>query len=134
MHLFLVTTGSMEPAIPTGSLIYTEKTYDPRIGDLVIFSLNNEVIAHRIVNKFQISGETYFSTKGDANLLTDLELIHESYIYGKISAIMPTIGTLAMLSKAPGALTLSIAMYSIFIFIGHLLWAYGYQKKILTIS
>ncbi|MDO8269216.1 MAG: signal peptidase I [Candidatus Levybacteria bacterium] len=103
---FVVTTGSMEPVIPTGSVIYAvkEKRYLP--GDIITFNINKEAITHRIVKKLIVGGETYFATKGDANSKTDLDLIHATDIYGKTETIVPVVGRAVLFYKTPAGLFL----------------------------
>lgn len=103
---FVVSTGSMEPVIPTGSLIYAvkEKRYLP--GDIVTFNINKEAVTHRIVEKLILGGETYFATKGDANSKTDLDLIHATAIYGKIETVVPLVGRAVLFYKNPVGLFL----------------------------
>ncbi len=88
---FVVTSGSMEPAVPTGSIIYTvgEKVY--KKGDVIAFSSNKESISHRIVGTAQLGPQVYFSTKGDANTLQDGDLVLPQNVYGKIILIVSPI-------------------------------------------
>jgi signal peptidase len=68
----IVRSGSMSPAIPTGSIVfYTKKDASKvKVGDVIVFSrpgVPNEKVTHRV---FKIgTGPTgkYFVTKGDAN-------------------------------------------------------------------
>ena len=85
---FIVTSGSMEPAVPTGSIIYTvgKKVYEK--GDVIAFSSNNESISHRIVGLSKLGPQIYFSTKGDANTLQDGDLVLPQSVYGKIVFVL----------------------------------------------
>lgn len=73
-----VATGSMEPTIPTNSLIIVRKT-DPaavQVGDVICFySLDPKILGkpntHRVVEIQQKDGELSFITKGDASSLED---------------------------------------------------------------
>lgn len=99
---FVVVSGSMEPVIPTGSIILAARRNSYRIGDIVTFSQNGrEYIAHRIVNKIAIGRDTYFSTKGDSNTNSDLDLVHESVVYGKIMTVVPILGDIVIFYKTP---------------------------------
>lgn len=89
--LFRVMTGSMEPTIPTDSLIAVKKT-DPaklKVGDVISFysrdpSLMGEVNTHRIVAIEQQDGRYYFATKGDANNVEDQYATVEDDVIGKV--------------------------------------------------
>ena len=75
-QIYTVISGSMEPAIPTGSLVYVRNTAPSGIekGDVIAFygSLENgSIITHRVVSNNSVSGE--FVTKGDANAKEDME-------------------------------------------------------------
>lgn len=61
----VVLTGSMEPTIKTGSVLYYKKVpqEELKVGDPITFKINNQVVSHRINNI--INGE--YETKGDAN-------------------------------------------------------------------
>lgn len=103
---YVIVSGSMEPFIPTGSLIYTIKKNEYSIGDVVTFVAGNEFITHRIVKELVIGRERYFSTKGDANGFTDFDLVHEESIIGSITTILPSVGKIVEFYKTPQGLLL----------------------------
>jgi signal peptidase I len=98
---FVVVSGSMEPAIPTGSIIYTLKKPQYHVGDIIAFIHNNQTISHRVVGLRKIGSDTYFSTKGDANKGGDEDLVPLQNIYGKATTMVPLIGRIIMLYKNP---------------------------------
>lgn len=113
---FVVVSGSMEPVIPTGSIILAERENSYRIGDIVTFSQNGrEYIAHRIVNKIAIGRDTYFSTKGDSNTHADMDLVHESVVYGKILTIVPILGDIVIFYKTPYGMILGSILIFMFL-------------------
>ena len=68
----IVRSGSMEPTIPTGSIVfYTKKDASKvAVGDIIVFSrpgVPNEKVTHRVVKIGKGSTGRYFITKGDAN-------------------------------------------------------------------
>lgn len=94
-----VLTGSMEPEIPTNSIILIRKSNpsDVRVGDVISFysadpALRGSVNTHRVIEIEQENQRTVFVTKGDANMIkdeyppTDLDLIGivigTSYYFG----------------------------------------------------
>lgn len=105
---FIVTTGSMEPAIPTGSLIYTVKENAYTKGDIVTYLADKGNIAHRIENFVNLSGMTYLSTKGDANITNDVDLVSERFVYGKTVLIIPFLGGVINFFKTPLGFCLGI--------------------------
>ena len=70
--IYNVVSGSMEPAIPIGSIIYV-KEIDPadvNKGDVIVFNSGDSVVMHRVKENDVINGT--FTTKGDANDGEDL--------------------------------------------------------------
>ncbi|KZN23117.1 hypothetical protein A4G99_16600 [Haladaptatus sp. R4] len=59
---YSVLSGSMEPTIHTGSLVYTKDTGDYTTGDIITFVVAGDTVTHRIVDKtpegFITKGET----------------------------------------------------------------------------
>lgn len=93
LNSFVVTTSSMSPVIPQGSLIYTIKMPNYKNGDVVTFTDSIGKVTHRIKETISISGVTYYKMQGDANHASDSELIPITNIYGKAAAVIPFIGT-----------------------------------------
>ena len=61
---YVVYSGSMEPKIPTGAVVFTkEGAYSLETGDIITFHNEDTVVTHRVVKK----EEGTFITKGDAN-------------------------------------------------------------------
>lgn len=122
-QVFGVLTGSMEPAYPTGSLVYV-KSVEPstlRVNDVITFSLSPNVIAtHRIVEVVEENGVTKYRTKGDANAVVDASLVGAGNIIGKVVFSVPYMGDIAnYIQNPPGtyvAIAVSVAMIA-FVFI-----------------
>lgn len=77
----VVISGSMEPVLKVGGILYYEKTdvneFDE--GDILVYTTKDHVISHRIVN----ITDNGFITKGDVNNSVDGELVNENQILGK---------------------------------------------------
>lgn len=88
----VVLSGSMEPTIPTGSLVFVNlKKRDPKVGDVISYrrSDNDEItVTHRIVGT---AGDG-FITKGDANAENDFVTVYPDRIDGTVKAHIPWIG------------------------------------------
>ncbi len=88
----VVLSGSMEPSIKTGSVIYYHKVSesDLKEGDIITFKTDTkkEYVSHRI-NKIE-NGK--YETKGDANEVADPLLINYEQIVGKDSISIPYVG------------------------------------------
>lgn len=95
---FVVRSGSMEPNIPTGSVVFVNKnaTEDIRVGDIVTFGLavgddNGVLVTHRV---YKIDDEkNMIQTKGDANNNPDGFMAKDA-IVGKVICYIPKIGFL----------------------------------------
>lgn len=109
LRVFTVLSGSMEPAYPTGSLIYVKET-DPftlKSGDVITFLLDeNTVATHRIVEVVPDEEDpsvVRFRTKGDANEAEDGSLVHYKNVVGTPVFTIPFLGYVAgCIQKPPG--------------------------------
>lgn len=87
-RLYYVTTGSMEPTIPTGSLIVVKSQEEYQVGDIITFYSNDSAIyglpnTHRIMEISTEDGISY-RTKGDANASVDVLWTAEGDVIGKM--------------------------------------------------
>lgn len=103
-----VLTGSMEPAIPVGSIIITKEQSSYEIEDIISFQEEGAIITHRIIT---IDRERYI-TKGDANNVADTEEVQQKQILGKVILTIPLLGYLVMWLMSP------VGIISLFIIIG----------------
>lgn len=89
-RLFTVISGSMEPALPTGSVIVvnTDKSTVFAAGDIITFQDQHEFITHRIT-EFGYDNTFYYRTRGDANLKPDKEKISHQNVIGRVVFITP---------------------------------------------
>ncbi len=99
-EIYTVVSGSMEPAIPTGSLVYVEHVDAASVaeGDVIAFygaEDTSSVITHRVVTNSTVMGE--FITKGDANEENDMNPIPYSHLIGRVAKSIPKIGALAQI-------------------------------------
>ena len=117
---YVITTGSMEPVIPTGSLIYSIKDKSYEAGDLITFQNAKGTIAHRIERIVTLGHDEYFSTKGDANISPDIDLIHASQIAGKITTVIPHVGNSVIFFRTPLGYLLGIFLPAFLLIYLHL--------------
>ncbi len=96
-HMYNVLSGSMEPAIPVGSLLYVQggRPEDVAEDDVIAFYSSPKdggIITHRVVKNNVVSGT--FHTKGDANDEEDpTPVSYENYI-GRVALSVPYVGKL----------------------------------------
>lgn len=118
-----VRTGSMEPAIPQGSLVVVkpEKEYNP--GDVVTFRYSkkdDQTVTHRILGiEKQINTET-FLTKGDANEEKDLQPVVLENIVGKVVIVLPFAGYILSFTRQPIGLAVVIIIPALLFIAGEI--------------
>lgn len=117
-QMYTVISGSMEPALPVGSLVYVKYQEPESIEkkDIIAFYGSNEsssIITHRVVYNKKLSGE--FVTKGDANKEKDMNPISYNQYMGKVVLMIPVIGGVAQ------TLTTGSGKIVLFSFIGLIL-------------
>lgn len=123
---YVVASGSMEPAYPTGSLVYVQKT-DPSalgVGDVICFQHSSDlpVVTHRIYGIDPATGS--FITKGDANESVDAALTEPSQVLGRAVFDIPVLGM--VLARYKGVL---VAVGLALVGAGLLLSCLGREKE-----
>ena len=100
--IYTVTSGSMEPEIHTGDVIYTREVefQDLQEGDVITFSRNQgkTTVTHRIQKIDKTNG--LIQTKGDANTESDPSWITEGTVLGKVEYSVRGLGYLALLAAS----------------------------------
>ncbi len=93
-EIYNVTSASMEPKIPVGSVLYVEpvQPMDLVEGDVIAFMSGDTVIAHRVVKNQTVEGE--ITTKGDANAGEDMNAVPYEAVVGKVAMHFPFLGDL----------------------------------------
>ncbi len=100
----VVLSGSMEPAIKTGSVVFIQKSQDYNQGDIIAFSQGGKnLVTHRLVSVHLqgVPKEAVFQTKGDANEESDRTQVQKDQIAGKVILYIPGIGFGVDLVKHP---------------------------------
>lgn len=95
---YAVLSGSMEPAILTGSLAYVDTSVECdeiTEGDVIAFDIgDNKVVTHRVVEN-DADGQVMI-TKGDANADVDLAPVPYTTLVGETIFSIPYLGFLLM--------------------------------------
>lgn len=122
-HIYSVMSGSMEPRIKTGSVVFVKPLQQYRKDDVVtVKTLDPKVtITHQIVEEKKVKGQTAFVTRGIANNVSDLELRYEKDIIGKVFFMIPWLGYPISYSKTTQGLILLIIIPSTIIIYSELL-------------
>lgn len=106
-RVYIVQSGSMEPAIKVGGLILSIPAKSYAHGDIITFKINpsdKKLVTHRLVAAVYTNGDldnpTYL-TSGDANEEIDNWRIHRDNIVGKVVLTAPYLGYIADYAKKP---------------------------------
>lgn len=118
---FVVLTGSMEPNISQGSLIFTKKASDYRIGEVIAYKTGEVTVTHRIVEVVKVGTNISYQTQGDANNTADTTLIPASRVLGKATNSLPYIGSFILSLKTIEGFFAVIILPAL-LFIGFELW------------
>lgn len=107
---FIVQSGSMEPSIKTGSIVFSIPQNNYRVGEVVTFSptgSKKNLVTHRIVSVGE-AGE--LTTKGDANEDADTQTISAEKIVGRTIFSIPYLGYIANFAKNPKGFILLVVV------------------------
>ena len=86
-------------------------------GDILLYHLNGELVAHRLIEKMDVEGNVFFQCKGDTNLGKD-QWVMEKDVIGKLLYIKRNkrvTSTLGRTAKVWGWSILSLPMLSSFL-------------------
>ncbi|MCC8027079.1 MAG: signal peptidase I [Clostridium sp.] len=121
----VVLSGSMEPEIMTGDLIFLHRadTADLKEGDVICYLLSGKAVTHRIIKVTQDSGgQERYITRGDANNVEDRQPVSPDQVQGiwkggRIGGL----GNLFIHMQTPGGMLLFV-LCPLMIFIIWELW------------
>ena len=96
-EIYEVVSGSMEPEIPVGSVIYVKAAVPEDIGEeeVIAFWSGSSVVTHRVMKNRLAERE--FVTKGDANVAEDLHAVPYTGLIGRVVWHFPKVGRLMAL-------------------------------------
>lgn len=112
-NTYVITSGSMEPTIMTGDLIFSKSQSSYTDGDIVTFQEpGHPTITHRIIERAPKDPNS-FITKGDNNEDPDTTPMPKANIKGKYQLTLPKIGYVLVYSRSPLGLIVLIGLPSI---------------------
>jgi len=98
----IVRSGSMAPAIPTGSVVFIQPASSYSVGDVITFGPDTPTsvpTSHRIVSIRTENGTTHYTTKGDENNAADQSETPANKVIGRVIFSLPSIGYILAFSK-----------------------------------
>lgn len=105
---YVVMSGSMEPAIMTGSIVFSDTKVDHEkleVGDIITFFQGDNTVSHRVAGK----DEDGYITKGDANETEDANRVPAGEVDGKILYSIPYIGYVIVALRTPTGIAAMIS-------------------------
>lgn len=96
IKLYTVKSGSMEPAIKTGSIVISRPESQYQVDDVITYKTENytnpnDTVTHRIVEIVNDNPASYY-TKGDANDSRDGQEVLNDNVLGKVIFSIPFLG------------------------------------------
>lgn len=141
---YVIVSGSMEPEIPVGSMVYAAETEPDELepGDIIVFYPGSEIagvssddaeaaadeeaaqkaakktpVTHRVVKNNVKKGK--LTTKGDANTQNDQQAVLYENVIGKVIFHLPTLGFVATTFATPiGKLAAAMVILAGFLLAG----------------
>ncbi|MCL2424215.1 MAG: signal peptidase I [Micrococcales bacterium] len=109
---YTVTSDSMTPALPVGTLVVVRRDRPVGLGDIITYQRSSGtalVVTHRVVGVgLSTDGRPAYTTRGDANTATDPGYVRPEQVRGVLWYQVPHLGRLAALvttSQRQGAVT-----------------------------
>jgi len=116
--ILVVQSGSMEPAIKTGSLVIVKPANKYSIGDIITFgpvTKTKPPTSHRILDMEVVEGQISYITKGDANEDPDNKRVVEKDVLGKVLFALPYMGYVIDFARKPLGFVLIIGIPAVVI-------------------
>ncbi|TSC72099.1 MAG: signal peptidase, endoplasmic reticulum-type [Parcubacteria group bacterium Gr01-1014_38] len=106
-QLYTVLSGSMEPAISTGSVVVVAPAQGNRApyqsGDVITFRAagGGAPVTHRVLGVRHDAGRVRYRTKGDANPSPDAQEVLQQSVVGKTLVSVPFLGYVLVAMRTP---------------------------------
>ena len=122
-----VQSGSMMPAIKTGSIVLVKPTNNYKIGGIITFgqiSKTKTPTTHRIAEIEMANGQPIYTTKGDANNAPDQKQVSAKEVIGRVLLDVPFLGYAVAAAKKPWGFMLLIAVPALLVIYeeAHKIW------------
>jgi|GEM_PF-1220426 len=113
IEMKIVKSGSMEPNIPTGSVVMVKPATTYAFNDVITFGKDTKTdvpTTHRIVGVEGTGANATYMTKGDANEEADPQSVMQHEIIGKVVFSLPYVGFVLDFARQPMGFVLLIAI------------------------
>ena len=111
----VIMSGSMEPAIPLGSIVVVKRVNpdDVKVGNIIVFHRSDSKTLHRVIDKIVENDSYYFKTKGDANEDPDPWIVQPEQVQGALLLTIPYYGYLIYFAGTPIGFVLMVIIPAI---------------------
>ena len=101
--VFVIVSKSMEPELNVNDSILVKEvnSKDIKIGDIISFYSNEQLITHRVIDLNVVSDKIYYTTKGDNNSNYDINRISYENVEGKYLFKISNFANLYLILKSP---------------------------------
>lgn len=123
IKIYTVQSGSMEPALSTGSLIFVKPSNVYDVKDIISFrnpDKQSQIITHRISAVLYEEDGNVFVTKGDANETSDIQKVSRELIIGKVNYDIPVLGKIVNFAKTKQGTILLVVVPAVFFVISEI--------------
>lgn len=120
LKLYIVKSGSMTPAIRTGSLVAVFPKDNYQIDDIITFgSIGENAVptTHRIVEVLEKDNTVSYQTKGDANRTEDNFQVKPSEVIGEVRLAVPYFGYIIDTARQPWGFFLIVVLPALLIIV-----------------
>lgn len=120
IQMMNVLTGSMTDTFKPGSLvvIYQVPTEKLKVGDVITYQNEGELVTHRIIKINQKAGQNVFITQGDNNNSADHLIVTPAMIQGKLWLSVPYLGRFGeIIQTSRGHLAITLTFIQIWLLI-----------------
>ncbi len=115
---FIILSGSMEPTLNVGDVIFIKEKVEIQENDIISFKEGSSIITHRVIEKVEQNEQEMYRTKGDANKSADQKLISVENIEGVYLFKIPRIGmVIAFLQSKVGIIIFLVLLFLVYIYI-----------------
>ncbi len=135
LRVKIVKSGSMEPTIKTGGIVFIKSAPLYQVGDIITFGQDTKTAiptTHRIIEESveKAGGSRVFTTKGDANDAADQKTVSVSEIRGKVIFSFPYAGYILDFAKKPIGFALLVGLPALIIIFEEILNIFKEIKRI----
>jgi len=119
----IVQSGSMEPSIPVGALVFIKPNETYEIGDIITFGEDSSSAipkTHRVLSVRNENGTTMYTTKGDANEGADPQEVAKRDIIGRVLLAVPYAGFVLDFARQPLGFALLIGVPALLVIVAEL--------------